>query len=336
MKKILIIPARRHILEAYCEYIIRYLGSEFYFEMGYPPEPPYHTIQERVWTGATSPLEKNPDEFDLIYPQFSTHWFLEPPEKYAHKIAIVMLEPRQTPKFSDKIAVWGITSQPLEVSYPTACKLRFGVDTNLFQPFPQARLDDKLHVGFLGNIQTPRRYLKDLFLPLSELDGVTLDIYPTTWSKKTRPDEIEGMGGQRILEYIRGGDTWLSGVPNIYNRMDIYVRCDIDHGYQLSVMEAAACGIPVVATDSGITKELCDAGGGILIDCGDRSDREENLHRVRSRILEAVIFLNHHPQLRKEMGMKGRAFVQEQYQWEKWIPAWREFFQKGLDASNHV
>ena len=62
--RILIIPARRHILEAYYEYIIRYLGNEFYFEMGYPSEPPYYNIKERVWTGQTSPLEKNPDNFD--------------------------------------------------------------------------------------------------------------------------------------------------------------------------------------------------------------------------------------------------------------------------------
>ena len=61
--KILIIPARRHILEAYYEYIIRYLGDEFYFEMGYPPAPPYDNIKQRVWTGQTSPLEKNPDDF---------------------------------------------------------------------------------------------------------------------------------------------------------------------------------------------------------------------------------------------------------------------------------
>ena len=330
--KILIIPARRHILEAYCEYIIRYLGNEFHFEMGYPPEPDYYDqIVERSWQGITSPLEKNPHDFDLIYPQFSTHWFLDPPEKFAHKVAIVALEPGQYSRFPDKVAVIAVTSEPLEKERPDAIKLRFGVDTELFQPFPQARMDDKFHVGFLGTIQTPRRYMKDLFMPLGSLPGVKLDIYPTGWSKHTRIDEIQGMGGEAMLQSIREGDRWLSGIPNIYNSMDVYVRCDIDHGYQLSVMEAAACGIPVIATDSGISKELCDAGGGMLIDCGDRSWKEENLGFIHNQMREAVIKLRDDPQLRKDMGAKGRKFVEEQYQWKHWIPAWREFFQKGLD-----
>ena len=330
--KILIIPARRHILEAYCEYLIRYLGDEFYFEMGYPPEAAYYDqIKERSWQGSTSPLEKNPKEFDLIYPQFSTHWFLEPPEKFSHKVAIVALEPGQYSRFPDKVAVTGVTCEALEKERPDATKLRFGVDTELFAPFPQAKLDNNFHVGFLGTIQTPRRYMKDLYMPLYDLPGVTLDIYPTGWSKHTRIDEIEGMGGQRMLDSIRGGDMWLSGLPNVYNRMDVYVRCDIDHGYQLSVLEAASCGIPVIATDSGPAKEVCDAGGGICIDCGDRSWKEENLQYIHNQIRKAVIELRDNPALRKEMGEKGRKFIEEHYRWTHWIPSWRAFFKKGLE-----
>ena len=67
MNKILIIPARRHIIEAYSEYIIRYLGDKFYFEMGYPPAPPYTNFQQRKYQLEISPLSKNPNDFDLIY-----------------------------------------------------------------------------------------------------------------------------------------------------------------------------------------------------------------------------------------------------------------------------
>lgn len=330
MKKILIIPARRHIIESYCEYLIRYLGNEFYFEMGYPPEERfYHSIKENVWGGATSPLMKNPDGFDLIWPQFSTHWFLEPPEKYAHKIAVVLLEPRQVPRFPDKIAAWGVTCKPLEKEYPNAIPLRFGVDTEMFKPFPQARLDDKVHVGFLGTIQTPRRYLKELFMPLVEIKGIKLDIYPTSW-QKSRDDEIEGMGGQKMLDNIVGGDVWLSGIPNIYNRMDIYVRCDIDHGYQFSVMEAAACEIPVVCVDSGITRELSDAGGALLVDNGNSSFEQKNLDRIAKDIKRAVTFLKNNPTARIEMGRRGRKFVEENWTWKNHIENWRKFFEEGV------
>ena len=167
-------------------------------------------------------------------------------------------------------------------------------------------------------------------MPLSKLEGVKIDLYPTIWHKHTRVDEIESMGGWDLIDNIAGGDVWLSGLPNIYNRMDIFVRCDIEHGYQLSVMEAAACGVPVVCVDSGITKELCDAGGGICIDNGGSSWQPENLQRIAQELRQAVIRLRDDKELRKTMGEKGRKFVEEQYTWGKWIPAWREFFQKGL------
>lgn len=323
LKKILIIPARRHILEAYSEYLMRYLGDEFYFEMGYPSEPPYFNIRQRVWTGQTSPLEKNPDDFDLIYPHFTTHFFLSPPEKYYHKMVLAYLEPGGA---HNDIKVLGATSKPCEDSLGQTPhhKLRFGVDTNLFKPFPQVRLDDKVHVGFLGTIQTPRRYMKELFMPLKDLD-IKLDIHPTVWYKHTRPDEIESMGGQSVIDNIVSGDKWEAGLPNLYNKMDIYVRCDIDAGCQLSIMQAAACGIPVVHTDPGMGKELADAGGSIYIDPTDR-----NIERIREEIRKAVIDLKDNPDKRKEIGAKARKFIEENYTWPKLIPAWREFFREGL------
>lgn len=326
--KILIIPARRHIIESYCEYLIRYLSDEFYFEMGYPPDSVYYsTIKNHVWNNLTSPLDKNPDDFDLIYPHFDSHWFLEPEEKYRHKIASVILEPG-APRY--KVAVAAGTSPIVMEGMPKGSHdLRFGVDTELFKPLLFNRSDDLLHVGFVGNIQTPRRYLKELFVQLYGMPGIKLDIYPTSWLKHTRSDEIEAMGGQIALDNIVDGDKWLSGLPNIYNKMDVFVRVDINHGYQFSVMEAAACGTPVICTDSGNTKELCEAGGGILIETkqGDWSD--DNLRETAQRIRDAVKSMRD-DLLRTQMGHNARRFVVENYQWDKHIPSWRTFFREGV------
>lgn len=334
--RILIIPARRHILEAYSEYIIRYLGNEFYFEMGYPSMPEYYSsIKENVWGGKTHPLMKNPDEFDLIYPHFSTHWFLEPPEKYAHKVAIVTMEHGQYSRFPDKVAIIGVTSKFLEIERPDAIPLRFGVDTELFRPFPQARLDDKIHVGFIGNIQTPRRYIKELFMPLKSLEGIKLDIYPTSWLN-SRDDEIEAIGGQDTLDNIVGGDVWLSGLPNIYNRMDIYIRCDINLGYQISLLEAAACGVPIVTTDPGVGKEICEAGGGIYVECQENNWQPEVLEELAGRIKKAVISLRNSVNTRRRMSILARTFILDNYAWENHLPNWRKFFQKGLENAKKM
>ena len=334
MKKILIIPARRHILEAYCEYIIRYLGNEFYFEMGYPPVPPYHNLKGRILKMEENPLLKNPDEFDLIYPHFTTHFFLEPPEKYYHKMVLAFLEPGT---YQEPMAAIAGTSKPVENGFSNFPhhSLRFGVDTELFKPFPMVRTDDLLHVGFIGAVLTPRRYMKELFIEaLKDVKGIRLMIFPTTWPNHMRPDEVDSMGGGKVLESIVDGDKWLSGLPNLYNQMDIFIRCDINHGYQFSVFEAAACGVPVICVNSGPTGELAAAGGAISIDNGagdkDGSWGTGNLNRIAKDIRKAVEFLRDNPNERKMLGDRGRRFTVEEWNWEKFIPAWREFFKEGL------
>ncbi len=312
MKKILIIPARRHVAEAYSEYLIRYLGNEFDIQMGYPS---LHN---------DSPLAKNVDEFDLIYPHFDSHWFLDPPERYAKKVVNVQFESGGT-RFP---TVSACTSQPVHESLDHNHHLRFGVDTNLFQPFQQPK-DDKIHVGFMGNIQTPRRYIKELFMPLVDVERVKIDIYPTTWATP-RPDELERMGGQDIVENIEDGDKWWSGLPNLYNRMDIYIRCDIDPGYQFSLLEAAACGVPIITTDPGLGKEICDAGGGMYLPCKPGNWEPEELKEVAKGIRLYVENLRSDSGKRKKMGKRGREYVEDNYTWDKWIPQWREFFKEGI------
>ena len=326
--KILIIPARRHIIEAYTEYLISYLSDEFYFDVGYPPEAEYYdSIAVNVLEKNTSILNKNPNDYDLIYPHFSTHTFLEPESAFQHKLAIVILD--SFPRFHGDVAVWGSATEGMSPSQPHH-KLRFGIDTKLLRPIPMARTDDKFRVGTLGNVQTPRRYVKELFVEaLSSMDKTRLMIYPAEWHKHTRIDEIELMGGMPFLSSVVDGDRQYPSLPNMYNQMDVFVRPDIDQGYHFPVMEAAACGVPVVCCDSGNNKELTDAGGGILIDPSDR-----DLTRIAREIRGACEYLRDNTHERIKMGIAGRKFIEKNYTWSKWAPKWREFFREGIKNAN--
>ncbi len=331
LPKILIIPARRHIIEAYTEYIIRYLGHKFYFEMGYPPVPPYENFEQRKHQLEISPFAKNPNDFDLIWPHFDTHWFLEPQQDFAYKIANVMLE-AAGPRFKTAVAA-GVT--PEAEKHTRGHSVRFGVDTEMFKHYDMARTDNLLHVGFIGNIQTPRRYMKELFVDaLKDVAGIRLMIFPTSWATHTRSDEITAMGGIEVIDSVVDGDKWYPGLPNLYNQMDVFVRVDIDHGCQFSVLEAASCEVPVVCTDSGNNKALCDDGGGICIDNGNSSWEKNNLDRIAGEVRQAVIKLRDNPTLRKEMGADGRRHVTWNYNWEDLIPAWEKFFQEGLNNAS--
>ena len=86
--------------------------------------------------------------------------------------------------------------------------------------------------------------------------------------------------------------------------------------------------MPVIATDSGIDHLITEAGGGILI-LGNRDQHLWHPEITAKSVREAVIRLRDNRNEAKEMGVKGRLEIVKNWQWEKFFPAWREFFRKG-------
>lgn len=59
-------------------------------------------------------------------------------------------------------------------------------------------------------------------------------------------------------------------VPRLLHAFDIYVLCSITEGLSLSILEAMAAGLPIVATRVGGNPELLDEGrAGLLVPSGD-------------------------------------------------------------------
>jgi glycosyltransferase involved in cell wall biosynthesis len=115
------------------------------------------------------------------------------------------------------------------------------------------------------------------------------------------------------------------------------MRTDQDPGISFPVLEAAACGVPCIATNGGIDHLFTEAGGGILIEADEvnsygegRSWYIDHVDEVGKRFRNAIIWMRDHPEERKEMGRKAREEVMRNWTWEKLIPAWREFFREGI------
>lgn len=72
------------------------------------------------------------------------------------------------------------------------------------------------------------------------------------------------------------GDIWFVGhsadVERLYRVSDIYVTASKTEGLPLSVMEAMACGLPVVASDVKGHWDLLREGGGELFNLSDPAD----------------------------------------------------------------
>lgn len=75
-------------------------------------------------------------------------------------------------------------------------------------------------------------------------------------------------------------------------------------GLGIVFLEAQACGVPVVAGDSGGAPETVTAESGVVVDTKDAS------------LVSALVDLLRDPQLRKSMGKAGRDHVRRKFSWE--------------------
>jgi len=101
---------------------------------------------------------------------------------------------------------------------------------------------------------------------------------------------------------------WLGWVSpeemiGIYHQADIFVLPSYHEGLPMAILEAMACGLPIVSTKVGGIPELIEEGeNGILIHPGDRV-----------ALLNSLASLLNDPILREHMALKNVQKIREQY-----------------------
>jgi 1,4-alpha-glucan branching enzyme len=97
-----------------------------------------------------------------------------------------------------------------------------------------------------------------------------------------------------------------STLPYLYNACDIYVLPSFVEGMPLSIMEAMACGKPIVATSVSDVPILVKQGvNGIIIPPGNTD-----------ALAESIVYLAENPELRKLMGEENTKRMAE-YDWDR-------------------
>ena len=89
----------------------------------------------------------------------------------------------------------------------------------------------------------------------------------------------------------------------LYHQSHLFVLPSYYEGFPMVVLEAMACGLPIISTRVGGIPELIEEGqNGILIDPGDRK-----------ALLEALVALLDDPILRETMGQNNIKKIREKY-----------------------
>jgi glycosyltransferase involved in cell wall biosynthesis len=198
-----------------------------------------------------------------------------------------------------------------------------GVDVERFSPGPSdvrekfdIRSKDPV-VGFVG------RFTRDKGLPeLMEAFDLILLTEPSThlllvgWFDAAE-DALDAGLRDRILSHPRIHCTgFVADTTPYYRAMDVMVLPTWREGFPNAVLEAAACGIPVVTTEStGARDAVVAEVTGLLIPPG-----------YPEAIYESVIKLLRDTERRLRMGRAARAWVMEHYSEERVLGMTAEYY----------
>ena len=184
----------------------------------------------------------------------------------------------------------------------------FGVNIDKFAPF-KLKHDDRPVIGIV-------KYLEPIYdIPLLinafsiyHKDSKIKPILKIYGDGHLKPELIELTKKLNIFEDVKFmGLISNAEVANAINGMDIFVNSSQKESFGVNMVEAMACAVPVVATDTAGAKEVIEQGvTGIVL-----SDRKpETMARAFKYLLEDQSSC-------KKMGNAGRERVLKLYDWKK-------------------
>ena len=186
-----------------------------------------------------------------------------------------------------------------------------GLDTNLFSPIDRAlarRLlglpQDRLLV--VAGAVDLRELRKGGALLEYVIDNIHRHTSAQVVTFGARSEQFEGVTSFGIIE-----DERL--MPLIYNAADVMIHTAQEESFGQTLMEASACGLPVICIAAGGMVEIAQHGKNAINVA--QNDPAAYFEAVRS-------LLNNH-ELRIQMGTEGRALVEDTYSLSSQYDFWK-------------
>ena len=187
-----------------------------------------------------------------------------------------------------------VISRDCQRDIPNSIYVPNGTDTKLFSPnkhkdkFEFMRKEKRINVLFTGrNVPLKGRIDMDL---IKVYDSTLNFIEPNEW-----------------IEHKE--------MPFLYNACDVYAHCSHYDGTALNVLEAMACGKPVVAWNiGGLSDCIFNDVNGYLVEMGEHA-------QFALAILRAY-------KNRKRLGINGRILCETIFNWKNVAQQYNEIYQK--------
>lgn len=168
-----------------------------------------------------------------------------------------------------------------------------GVDVDLFRPTKELGGSSKLRVGCSGTKKRDwKEGITEFIEPLADLPFVEMHI--------ATPEDGRYVPHKEMPEFL--------------NNIDAYICASASEGFPLKVLEASACGRPVITTRVGGCEDLIvDGENGFFVD------------RNVDSIAEKLRVLNEDRGLLIRMGQRNREIIENNWSWKIRSKQWLDF-----------
>jgi len=185
-----------------------------------------------------------------------------------------------------------------------------GIDITEFHP-SKTKLHTPLRILAVGRL-IPRKGF-DILLQASK----DLDIEVTIIGDGPEKNNLQAISKDNKIQAHFTGAIEHDKIITYYQESDIFVLPSANEGMSNTVLEAMACGLPIITTNTGGTQELVKENGWII---------KRNVKELRKALESAIS----NPKQLNKMGQESRKKV-ESMTWEKVADEYRDVYKHYLN-----
>lgn len=209
----------------------------------------------------------------------------------------------------------------------------YGIDVTLFRPSPEKREQTRRRLGLTADqpvLATVSRleYEKGVQFAIRALadlnDDVVLLVAGAGVYRMALDALVEQLGLTHRVRFL--GFVYAEDLPDVLNAADIFLAPTLrEEGLPISVIEALACGLPVIAAAAGgVPTAIEEDQNGYLIPMGDVGALAERIRRLLA-----------HPELRQQMSATARAMAETRFSQSRMVEETEAVFLSVLAATGH-
>ena len=183
------------------------------------------------------------------------------------------------------------------------------IDLSQFTPSRQRETDGPTRLLYVGRFSKPKNVetLIEAADLLSRMDAADFEL-ELVGNGEQRP-VLERLVSERGLGRLVRFSGWVPRdiIADCYRHADVFVTATTWEGMPNTVLEAMACGLPIVGTRaSGLQDLVEDSVNGYLVPTKDPT-----------ALAEALVLLIENGHERRRMGRQSRKLVERQFAWEQ-------------------